>query len=363
MFIKHQYQNQYSFFHYSKPNPPKLLCVAQNRYHSRLIEYFCHITVTLLPLIVIGSTFLGTRRFTTAKEYSKHLYWLCTFGHDIHARCKCRFCAREYEKDQKARTAIIQRCIRVPHTEDMPPPLKKPRYTLSAAIPSTGMHGNRTRLTKPTVEIPLPASTVPGSVRNSVVKLTGNELPSTAPPSLVSSALPLVTAAGGLFSKMMGYATAPSISATTTVPPAESPTRSDILVQKKGRKGGRPLGPTNAGVAAKQKPVVEIEQASQTGASATTMEARATTSIATISDTSNLGKRKRAEVNYFIESLENIEAAERLAAAAVEAELANGNGRAVRSTRNQKSMKESPPPRPLGPMYSGPFIHRKRCVQ
>lgn len=80
--------------------------------------------------------------------------------------------------------------------------------------------------------------------------------------------------------------------------------------------------------------------------------------------------RRTNKKNYYIQSLEEVEAADELAMAAAAEEAAanallNGstNGRSVRSTRNQKSMRESTPPPlrgPSGPMYNGPFIHPKR---
>lgn len=258
---------------------------------------------------------------------------------------------REYEKDGKPRTAIIQRCIRVKPNKDAPPPAKKIRI---AEAPSVS------KSSKPIVEVPVPASSTatPNQSRSKRDEVTE---PPTGPPSLVSSALPLVSAAGGLLSKVFGYsASAPTISATISGPPLK-PT---VATQKKGRKGGRPPGSTAAAMLARRNPVVEIVSPSHPGSKATVLET-ATVSSAMISETSVLGKRKRTEKNYYIQSIAEVEAAE---AAAMEANLSangsvNGNGRAVRSTRNSKSMKESPPPPlrgPSGPMYTGPFIHRKR---
>lgn len=265
---------------------------------------------------------------------------------------------REYEKDGKPRTAIIQRCIRIKPPRDAPPPAKKPKIT--ATTPKIS------RPSQPTVEIPIPASSASMSKQSTNKDLPAAEhsLPSAGPPSLVSSALPLVTAAGGLLSKVFGYAApVPTISASVTGPPFK-PT---MPTQKKGRKGGRPSGNTAAEILARKNPVVEIVSPSHTSSSTTLVETTVVSSTGMHSDTSVLGKRKRTEKNYYIQSIAEIEAAE---AAAMEANLSangsvNGNGRAVRSTRNPKSMRESPPPPlrgPSGPMYTGPFIHRKRCA-
>lgn len=243
----------------------------------------------------------------------------------------------------------------------MPPPSKRAKYTASTSQ-KVGS-ANRNSLLEPVVEIPIPTTgaSVPASLN--AEETSEGKTPAVGPPSLASSALPLVNAAGGLFSKVFGYSSAPTISATIL-----KPTSSTVQTQKKGGKGGRSAGAAGAGLSSRPEPVVEIASPAQANTSAITLEG-VVSSVTMVADGSNLGKRKRRDVDYRMKTLAQLEAEEIAEAAHLAANTSligvDGNGRAARSTRNLKSMKESPVPPlrpPAGPMYNGPFIHRKRCA-
>lgn len=338
------------------------------------------------------------------------------FGDDIHARCQCRFCVREFDREGKPRTAIIQRVVNVPYSGDEPLAKKK----IKKLIPTAREDGNivedglvpefQARVPAPYGSVGLQelrtATTSLGDLRarapglnttaaalahRGSTKSSTSQLPSTAGPTvdvdmepagipedtakspadLVNSSSrrgrassSFASAAGEVLSKLFGLAS-PS---TSSAPPIKTQTDNET-VQKKGR--GRPLGSTAAAIAARTQPVVEIETLKTVQIATSTSTAPA--SIAMSADGSTLGKRKRSVPvpNYYIETLQEVEAAEEralaeaAATAALNATLHGANGRAIRSTRNFKSMKEaSPPPVRVvsGPMYTGPFIHRKRCI-
>lgn len=338
------------------------------------------------------------------------------FGDDIHARCQCRFCVRKFDREGKPRTAIIQRVVNVPYSGDEPLPKKKIKKLIPTAR-SFGTILEDATVPESQARVPVPygsvglqelrtATTSSGDLRarasglktsaavlahRGSTKSSTSQSASTAGPVVdvdmepavipedtakspadvvnsssrqVRASSSFASAAGEDLSKLFGLAS-PS---TSSAPPAKTQTNNEPVL-KKGR--GRPLESTAAAIAARTQPVVEIETLKTV--QTTTSSSTAAASVAMSADGSTLGKRKRSAPvpNYYIETLLEVEAAEEralaeaAATAALNATLHGANGRVIRSTRNFKSMKEaSPPPVQVvsGPMYTGPFIHRKRYI-
>jgi hypothetical protein len=148
--------------------------------------------------------------------------------------------------------------------------------------------------------------------------------------------------------------------------------RPAVVSKKRARKGGVPA-------AVGQEPVIAIddseneqthgdvldEEAGRVGEAS--VEMRGIISSETITAKQQREKRQIPKVNYYVPSIDEFAkidvAQDSSTSGSGNGVNGTGNGRPARSTRYNKSMRESLPPAPRKeplPMYNGPFIHRKR---